>query len=355
METSNHILFISNEVANGGSGRVISVLANSFISKGYRVSIYSYNNRYEAYPMNTLVNQKFFKIRYKQKWINKLDRIRQLRKAFKENPGATIISFEYFVNMQTIIAGLGLKNKIIVSERNDPAQQDDRKIIKYMRSLLYCFADGLVCQVPDAKDYFPKAVQKKTVVIANPIVEGLPEPSRGERRKEIVNFGRLEKQKNLLLLIDAFALLQKEYPEYKLSLYGDGREKNRIETYVDQKHLRNCISLYGSTPDIHKKILDCAIFVSSSDYEGLSNSMLEAMALGLPCIVTDCPCGGARMMITSYKNGILVPVGDVKAIYEAMKYLIEDPDIAAAISQNAARVRFDLAAGKIITEWEQVI
>ena len=355
METANHIIFISNEVANGGAGRVISVLANSFAGQGYHVSVYSYNNRYKTYSMDTLVKQIFLKIRYKQKLINKLDRIRQMRKEFMKNPGATIIAFEYFVNMQTVIAGLGLKNKIIISERNDPAQQDDRKIIKHMRSFLYRFVDVLVCQTPDAKAYFPKAVQKKTVVIANPIKEGLPDRIRRERKKEIINFGRLEKQKNLPLLIDAFALLHKEHPEYTLFLYGDGNEKNRIETYIAKKHLQDCISLHGSIPDIHEKIIDCSMFASSSDYEGLSNSMIEAMALGLPCIVTDCPCGGARMMITSYENGILVPVRDVQAMYEAMKYVIENPEKAAYMSKNATKVRQDLAVDKIVTEWERMI
>jgi len=195
MENAKQIIFISNEVANGGAGRVISVLANSFAAKGYHVSVYSYQNRYEPYPMETLVEQIFLKIRYKQKLMNKLDRIRQLRKIFKKNPGAAIFAFEYFVNMQTIIAGLGLKNKIIISERNDPAKQDDKKIIKHMRSFLYRFADGLVCQTPDAKAYFPKAVQKKTVVIANPVMEGLPGINQGtaqKRNRQFRTFGKAE-------------------------------------------------------------------------------------------------------------------------------------------------------------------
>jgi glycosyltransferase involved in cell wall biosynthesis len=136
----------------------------------------------------------------------------------------------------------------------------------------------------------------------------------------------LEKQKNLLLLIDAFALLYKEHPEYNLAIYGDGSEKKHIETYITKMLLEDCISVYESIPNIHEKIIDCAMFISSSDYEGLSNSMIEAMALGLPCVVTDCPCGGARMMITSYENGILVPVGDIQTMYEAMKYIIENPE-----------------------------
>lgn len=355
MEKTNEIIFISNEVANGGAGRVISILANSFTRKGHHVSVYSFNNRYKTYPMDSLVKQIFLTIRHKQKLINKLDRILQLRQVFKKSPGAAIIAFEYFVNMQTIIAGLGLRNKIVISERNDPAQQDGRRIIKYMRDFLYRFADVLVCQTPDAKAYFPKAIQKKTVVIANPIQKELPASIRGEQKKEIVYFGRLEKQKNLPLLIDAFALLHKEHPEFALSLYGDGSEKHRLEIYLADKNLQNYVSLHGSILDIHQKIRDCTMFVSSSDYEGLSNSMIEAMAVGLPCIATDCPCGGARMMITSYENGILVPVRDVQAMYEAMKYIIENPQEAAYMAKNAARVRRDLAAGKIATQWERII
>jgi glycosyltransferase involved in cell wall biosynthesis len=211
METAKHIIFISNEVANGGAGRVISVLANSFIGKGYRVSIYSYNNRFETYPLDPLVKQFFLKTGYKQKLLLKFDRIRQLRAVFKKNPDATIIAFEYFVNMHTLIAGFGLKNKIIISERNDPAQQDNKKIIKHMRAFLYRFTHYLVCQTTDAKAYFSKTVREKTIVIANPLMEGLPERIKGDRKKVIVSFGRLEKQKNLMLLIKAFALLYEEH------------------------------------------------------------------------------------------------------------------------------------------------
>lgn len=355
MRTLHHIIFISNVVANGGAGRVISVLANFLVGQGCQVSVYSYNTSNETYHMDPLVNQEFLTIRYRQRWMNKLDSIFQIRQVIKSNPGATIIAFEYFVNMRTIIAGFGLKNKIIISERNDPAQQDHKKIIKHLRTFLYRFADVLVCQTPDAKAYFSKKIQKKIVVIPNPIMEGLPLRTCGDRRKEIVNFGRLEKQKNLLLLIDAFALLHEEYPQYSLAFYGNGSEKKIIEAYIDEKSLHDCISIHRSISDVHDKILDCCMFVSSSDYEGLSNSMTEAMALGLPSIVTDCPCGGARMMIRSYENGILVPVRNVQAMYEAMKYLIDNPEKACLISKNATKIRSDLEISKIVSDWGKII
>lgn len=354
MRTADHIIFFSNAVANGGAGRVISIIANSFVKQGYTVSIYSYNNNYETYKMDLLVKQNFLSNRYKNKLINKIDKILQLRRVMKANSDATIVAFEYFVNMQTIIAGLGLKNKIIISERNDPAQLNKKIIIKYLRSFLYRFADVLVCQTPDAKSYFSQTIQKKTVIIPNPIKEGLPERKSGEK-KEIVNFGRIEKQKNLPLLIDAFEMLHMKYPAYSLSFYGDGSEKEWLETYIAGKGLNEHIFMYASDPDIHEKIADCIMFVSSSDYEGLSNSMLEAMAIGLPCIVTDCPCGGARMMITSYENGILVPLKDKQALFEAMAYIIENPEKAELMSKAAQNVRRQLSVEKVANKWKQIL
>lgn len=355
MQAGKQIIFISHEVANGGAGRVISIIAGALAEKGYVVQICAYHKNENGYPLHHLVKQFFLQTRYRHKQLSKLDRILQLRRIMKNNPGAAIIAFEYFVNMQTIIAGIGLKNKIIISERNDPARQNKRILIKIMRNWLYRWADILVCQTPDARVYFPDAIQKKAVVIPNPIKEGLPQSGRGEIKKEIVFFGRLEKQKNLPLLIEAFALLHQDHPDYILSLYGCGREKKSLEYDIDQRNLNDCITLHDSTADIHERIINSAMYVSSSDYEGLSNSMIEAMALGLPCIATDCPCGGARMMIHSYENGILVPVRDVNALYQAMKYIIENPQQAVFMSKNAMQVKQALAADNVTADWEQII
>jgi glycosyltransferase involved in cell wall biosynthesis len=140
-----------------------------------------------------------------------------------------------------------------------------------------------------------------------------------------------------------------------LEIYGQGSLLSTMKEHAAALGLEKHIVFHPFSVDIHRKVADASMFVLGSDYEGLSNSMLESMALGLPCIVTDCPCGGAKMMITSYENGILVPVRDVKAMYGAMKYIIDNPEKAAAISRNAAKVRADLAVGNIVAEWERII
>lgn len=89
------------------------------------------------------------------------------------------------------------------------------------------------------------------------------------------------------------------------------------------------------------------MFVLSSDYEGISNSMIEALAMGIPVISTDCPAGGSRMYIKNNENGILVPVGDKKALAEAMMKLAGNPEFAKQLSVNALKVKEQYALEKI--------
>lgn len=272
-----------------------------------------------------------------------------LRKLIKDNNFDAIISFMYDINLTTIIASFGLKENLIISERNDPNKigRIQRIFVKH----LYNNAKKLVCQTDDAKKWFPKKIQEKTVVIPNPIKPNLPTPWEGERRKEIVNFCRLTKQKNLKLLIDAFEQIHKEYNDYRLTIYGEGSERVELEDYIKKRGLENCAKIMHSEISIHDKIIKSKMFVSSSDYEGLSNSMLEAMAIGLPVICTDCPCGGAKMIINNNKNGILVPVGDINELYKAMKKVIEDKEFARAISKKSVEIRNRLDKNIICDRW----
>lgn len=354
--STKEIVFVSNFFGNGGAARVLSVLAKGFLSQGYQVSLCSYAHDYlDEYELAEGVNHVKFYLKRKKGLRRKLERIFVLRKELKKHPNAKIVSFEYFVNMQTIVACFGLKNKLIVSERNDPAKMGGKFPTSILRNFLYSFCDVLVCQTPDAKAYFPKRIQKKTVVIANPVKQDLPSPFEGVRDKRIVNFCRLEKQKNLKLLIDAFDLFQRKHEGYTLHIYGDGKEKTSLEHYITEKNLFDVVSLHKATFDVHQKVLGAAMFVSSSDYEGLSNSMIEAMAIGLPTVCTDCPCGGAKMIIEHRQNGLLVPVGDVDSLCEAMCEIVEDDSLSMTLSANAEKVKETLSVEKIQGYWTDIL
>ena len=349
------VIFVTNFLGNGGAARVMSVVANYLVERNIEVEICSFLDREGTYKLNKKIKYNIIECKKQNNTLKKIERIFKLRKILKESKGATIISFEYFVNMQTIIANMFLKNRLIVSERNDPNKMGNGKIVRRLRNFLYKYIDYLVCQTLDAKAYFPQKIQEKTVIIPNPIMPNLPKRFEGKRKKEIVTFCRIEKQKNLKMMVDAFKMLSTDYGDYKLVIYGDGTFKKELEEYIKKINLENKIIINHFIQDVHSRIVDSCMFVSSSDYEGISNSMLEAMGMGLPTICTDCPCGGARMMIENNVNGILVPVGDTKAMYQAMKTIIENPEFAEKISKNAIKINDDLRQEKICKMWVEIL
>ena len=180
----------------------------------------------------------------------------------------------------------------------------------------------------------------------------MPEkPFEGERKKVIVNVGRLSKQKNHTLLINAFKDIVEKYPEYKLVIWGEGKEREALTEYIKNKGLSEQVSFPGNTSNVIAEIYDNALFVLSSDFEGMPNALLEAMALGLPCISTKCPCGGPEDIITDHHDGILVPVNDKAALVHAMDEIISDPAIASKLSHNAFAVRQRHAIDTICKKW----
>jgi len=348
------ILFVSNFLGNGGAARVITVLAESFMKSGWKVSICSFPFEGMEYSKTPGINY----IILEQKGSGagkKINRIKELRKEFKKHKDAVIVSFEYFMNMQTVIAAFGLRNKLVLSERNDPQRVGGQFPTYIIRNILYSDCDVLVNQTEDAKAYFPKYIQKKAVVIPNAVKDDLPSVYEGRRNKTIVNFCRLEKQKNLPLLIDAFEEFSISHPDYSLEIYGNGKEEEALRSYISKKKTKDKILLHKAVPDIHEKIVGSAMFVSSSDYEGISNSMLEAMAIGLPVICTDCPCGGAKMMIEDGVSGILTPVGDKDSLVRAMSRVADDRKLAEYLSRNGKEIRERYSADRITEMWKKVV
>ena len=346
------IMFVCNTLGGGGAERVVSVLTNTLLQKDYQVYILVHKKASKEYDFDRRINVLYSS---KDGSASKYKRVTAIRRAVKENQIDSVIAFSHYNAMYAVIACIGLGVRVIGSERNDPAQLDSRKVLKTLRLILYKHLDCLVCQTVDAKKYFPKEIQERSTIILNPLTDSLPEPYTGQRERRVVSFSRFDLQKNIPMLIDAFEIFHREFCDYKLDLYGDGSEKDRIKAYVKKKDMDSCVSIHPFVNNIHEQIEDASIFALSSNYEGLSNSMIEALALGIPSVVTDCPCGGARMVINNYKNGILVPVGDVNAMAKAMKNIASDSELAKKMSEEAINIRNTLSAKKIANEWMEII
>lgn len=349
------ITFVCNHLYGGGAERVLVSLANYYYIEGFEVSIIAFDAS-KRYPIQEGI--RVVQLPIIDDNINKIWRMileaKNIRQALVEEKSDVIVAFEYYVNMCTVIAHRGMKSKLIISERNDPASFGAEFPKGLLRNFLYLFCDSLVCQTPDAKNYFPPKVRNHTVVIPNPIKQDLPSPWKGERNNVIVNFCRLDQQKNLPLLIETFKKFHEKNSSYTLEIYGDGDEKSNLINIINSLDLGESVSINPAVSDVHNRVLKSAMFVSTSNFEGLSNSMLEAMAIGLPTICTDCPCGGARMMIKNGVNGMLVPVGNCEELLNAMEKIANDKNFACLISNNALQIRKELDIEKIATKWKEL-
>lgn len=280
---------------------------------------------------------------------------------FHEASPDIVVSFGVNFHERVLTAAKGLKCKLFDAEIN--AHQyiiPQDRVRKNSYFYLLKKVDGIIVQTQSEKEYFQKRL-KNVFVINNPIKSDLPIPNSGRREKVIVNFCRVTPQKNLSLLLEAFQRFHYEYPKYVLKIYGNVQqqmeieEKNRLLKRISELDLSDCAFLLPPIPDVHEKIINSAMYVSSSDFEGLSNSMLEAMAIGLPCICTDCQGGGTREVMVDHENGLIVSMNDPEAMYRAMKEFVENPELAKKCSHNAAKIRDILSVDKITRKWIDVI
>lgn len=389
---NKEIVFIIKVMCGGGAERVLSLLCRAAAENGNKVSLilsHQVKNQAMLHDIDDSVkvisipdeisNQKHLvadlimlfartigKLGFKEKssvmkyYSRNYNSVVWMKKYFKKHKKASAIAFLYDSIFLTLLAK-NKTNRVVISERGDPAQSSDSKTVEAFMKTEFSKADGIVFQSPDAQKWYLENTPVKGTVIFNPIKPDLPEPYCGERQKRIVNFCRISAQKNLIMLVNAFSEFHKDFPEYELDIIGDP-VGNDAEGYIDlvNEHIKycdceNCVHILPSRKDIHEYIKDNSMFVSSSDFEGMSNSMLEAMALGLPCICTDCPAGGARAVIKDGENGLLTPVGGPHELYLAMKKVAENPELAVKLSQNSVKIREEQSVEKIIKKWMELI
>ena len=347
------ILFIIGSLSNGGAERVVATLSAGLSEIGYKITIVTIFDDKNIYVTDNQIKIVSIKSDSKNKVLKSYKIVKNLRKHLHN--ADVVISFTAKINMYVILANSFLKKRIIVSERSDPSKNPANKITQQTRNFLYNYVDALVCQTPDALEYFPKGVQKKSVIIPNPLPDNLPNWNESKDNKTIITACRLNKVKNLPMLIRAFKLINDKRTDYKLKIYGTGEIREELLQLVYKLNLQENVELPGFTQDIHNEMSKSSLFVISSDYEGTSNSMLEALAIGLPVISTDAPIGGARMFIKNNYNGILVNVGDVEGLANSILKIIDNPSFAKNLSKNTRNIRNDLNKDKIIKEWEKII
>ena len=394
------VLMVMPVLKGGGAERVASILTNEFNKNGYTCEfLLTSCNKDEVIsrdlnenipvtilqdffeesvadlfykllrPVTSLLCKPFEKTKksvpvafsYLSFVANHYKEIKALKKVLKENDDATVVAFLQPAIPMVLLAGRKTKNKIIVSERGDPKRLMKHRYGYYFIKKYYQRVDKIVFQTEDAKNTYPENIAAKGTVIFNPIKENLPERYTGERNKNITTFCRISYQKNLPVLVKAFSEVHKDFEDYRLCIIGntqnadDEKALRETEDLIEKLNLNDFVDFEPFSLNVHEKIIEDAVYVNSSDYEGMSNAMLEAMAIGMPVVCTDCPIGGASAVIKDGENGLLVPVGDVESLAEAIKSVISDKELSAKLSENAVKIKDELSLINIARKWMELL
>lgn len=280
-----------------------------------------------------------------------LNSILLLQTIRKVNPDWVVsLGMQYKLLKATGILG---SRKVLLSERNYPPMfytNDEKSFV----SSCYSLASAVVFQTQESADCFSNLDARKKWIIPN-AVKASSDKWSGWDSKHIAFMGRLVKQKNPAMLLEAFKIFHDDHRDYYLDLFGDGELKDELKDLADHLGIKKFVIFHGQRADAIKRVSKSLMYVSSSDYEGISNAMLEAMGMGMPCVCTDCEGGGARLAIQDGVNGLLVPCGDPIRFAEAMCRIADSEVFARKIGDAAKESMEWFSPEKTFRQWYEIL
>lgn len=353
-KTRPKIYFTIGTMSSGGAERVVSIISNYLIDRGYDVRILMWLHCPVFYNLNKKI--KIIDVEKECGSSNMISRAIFFRNYIKRNKPDLLLSFLAKINILTLLSCISIPVKIIACERNDPRFVPFSKTLRIVRNVTYYLADGILTQTLKNKNYFSTKLEPRINVIYNPIninQDLVGSAINKPKVKKIVAVGRLVDQKNHEMLIKAFSSFLKTYPAYDLYIYGEGPNLKRHENMAYELGIATHVIFPGNKKDIFYEISDAEIFVQTSRFEGMPNTLIEAMCLGLPCISTK--VSGATDLIRHGENGFLVDIDDTKGLEYYILKLVNDKRLQKDIGNNASRLYDTLKEDVILKQWESYI
>lgn len=348
------LIITCGNLSQGGAERIISVLSDKMLCYFTTIEIVTWVEGPVFYHFNSQI--RIVSIPVESCTMNLLLRMCWFRKYVSKKKPYAVLSFLAPFNILTLSSLLWGNCRVLVAERSDPVYDCPNEFWRRVRNCSYALASGVCVQTIKAKEYFPSLIRKKTDVIYNPAFvkkEMIGKALSTPKQKLVVSVGRLNKAKNHGLLLDAFNIVYKNNPDYKLVIYGEGEQRTFLENKIKVLGLNGVVELPGSRNDVHKLLLDAEVFVMSSDYEGMPNALIEAMCLGLPCISTR--VSGTAELVDDSRNGLLVDINDCKALSEAMLYMLNNKGKAYEMAKDAINIVYKLNMDDIVQQWIRFI
>lgn len=350
--SKKRIIFFIASLQRGGAERVVSIITKYLAERDFKVEILLYYNRPILYQVSPNI-----KITVVEKETNSRNMIKNMfwmRNFFKKNADI-VISFLAPFNIMAVLAHWGLSSKIIVADRSDPWLEPKKEVLRKLRNFAYLMADGVVLQTQRNKTYFSSTIQKKSVVIYNPVDLGDKKglALKTSKKDRIVCVARFDPQKNHKMLLEAFARIKDKFPTYTITFYGKGPLKESLQNTAKFLEVEKHVFSPGVTKNIFEEIADAKLFVLPSNYEGMPNALAEAMCLGLPVISTD--VSGASELIEEGKSGFIVPNNSPEKMANIIQKVLSDDTLQKQFGEQAIKLNDKLDVSTIVKQWEDFI
>lgn len=392
MSTKPHIAMYIGSLQKGGAERVMVNLADYFFEQGYKVTLVTTYLAPEEYEVKHAAwkvvpagaeravqvcdpdenpawvdpdggekggIKRVFSALLKEEQEGRLKNLKKrkdkLTRIWKELRPDLVLSFIGKNNIMALSTATREDIKVVVSVRADPDMEYYDMSLKTGMLATFGKAAGIVVQTTTARKWFPMHLRKRCTILPNAINPAfIRKRYVGEREKSIVMVGRLDENKNQSLVMEAFAeVLKRGYTDYQLKLFGDGPDMIKLRHLAINLGIEKNVSFVGVVNNVAEHIEKTSLFILASKQEGMPNALIEAMSLGLPCISTDCPCGGPKDLIISGENGLLVPVDDKDAMVNAILKVLSDKEFADKLGQKATKVQEKYDPKVANEKWEK--
>lgn len=345
------ILFTIYSLRGGGAERIMTNLANHLVENNYKVTILTMGNADCAYKLSQSI--KIIELGFKpnisspfSSFKNLFYRIKLVYKKFVEIKPDLCISFMSETNIISIISAKLIKVPIIVSERTNPSIHQISFVYTFLRKILYKYASSVIVQTEGVSGFFSKNYRLKNLqIIPNFIQIDQFKSVKNEKENTILSVGRLSSEKGHLLLLNAYAISDAIKMGWKLKIVGTGPLELVYQKISKELKIDDNVEFGGHSSNVYANLINAGIFVLPSTYEGFPNALMEALAVGVPSISTNCDYGPSDL-IQDGLNGFLVNVGDVNQLKNQINILIHDARL---------RERFRLEGPKSMKKFDYVI
>lgn len=345
------IIFLLPDLGAGGAERVVSLLSSEMTKQGYAASVFMLFGERIAYK----VDEKVIIVKCNLlSHSGKFSRVSILRDLLKKEIECfdlvTAISFQDSCLKYLLAASCFLPIKVIATERNNPYRKGNGLLHRLHATWPFFMANHSVFQTPDARCYYKNISDRNCSIIPNPISSSHYRWNGNLKLHKLITVCRLHSQKNLHMAIEIVDKLRISYPDISLDIYGEGEMHDELQNEIKAKDLLEVVRLQGTTNNVQEKMASSSVFILTSDFEGISNSMIEAMSVGMPIVCTDCPIGGAAMMLGN-EAGLLSPVRDVDSFVRNIKSIFEYEDVSRKMAENARKKTSDYSIEEISKKW----